>query len=289
MDTRAGPRGPRQRHRVHPVARPRARARIRRLSRAVALVGDRPRRLLAGGLGLLRHRGLGAADRGPRPQDHARCRLVPRGQAELRTARAAPRAARPGCPVLPVGDHAARGAAVAGPRERRPRARHPAARHGRPPRRPGRLLHAEHPADGDRDARHHQHRRGVDQLLPRLRRARGQRQVRTAVTEGAVLRGQLPLRRPGLRPQRRHGADHRAAARPGAGNPRAGAGRAGGHRGNPGSRPGTTSWTTRRCRPRGSSSSRCPSAIRCGSCSPPAPPACPRRSPTATAASSSSN
>ena len=130
-------------------------------------------------------------------------------------------------PVLPVGDHAARGAGLAGPRERRPGAGHPAARHGGPPRRPGGLLHAEHPADSDRHAGHHQHRRRLDQLLPRLRLARGQRQVRAAGAEGPVLRGQLPLRRPGLRPQRRDGADHRAAARPGAGNPRAGTRRAG--------------------------------------------------------------
>ena len=45
------------------------------------------------------------------------------------------------------------------------------------------------------------------------------RQVRAAVAQGAVLRGRLPVRRPGLRPQRRDGADHRGAARPGAGDP----------------------------------------------------------------------
>ena len=230
MDAGTGPYRTRQRHRVHPVAGPRAGARFRRrrLSRAVALVRDRSRRLLAGGLGLLRHRGLGAADRGPRPPDHARRRVVSRGQAELRAARAAARAAGRGRAVLPVGEHAAGGPVLARPGEQRPRAGHQAARHGRPPRRPGRLLHAEHPADGHRHARHDEHRRGVDQLLPRLRRARGQRQVRAAVTQGPVLRGQLPVRRPGLRPQRRDGADHRGAARPGAGDSRARARRAGG-------------------------------------------------------------
>src|SRR5207253_7587603 len=49
VDAGTGPYRTRQHHRVHPVAGPRAGTRLRRLSRAVALVGDRPRRLLAGG------------------------------------------------------------------------------------------------------------------------------------------------------------------------------------------------------------------------------------------------
>src|SRR6516225_6250833 len=82
----------------------------------------------------------------------------------------------------------------AGTRERRAHPGHPAARHGRPARRPGGLMHAEHPADRDRDAGHDQHRRHLDQLLPRLRRPRDQRPVRPAGPEGPALRGQLPLR-----------------------------------------------------------------------------------------------
>ncbi len=48
---------------------------------------------------------------------------------------------------------------------------------------------------------------------------------------------------------------------------------------------GTSCSTIRRWRARPSSTKRCRSTIRCGSCSPPAPPACPSPSCTATAAS----
>ena len=59
--------------------------------------------------------------------------------------------------------------------------RHPAARNWAC--RPGDRvvsLHAEHPADRHRDAGHHQHRRHLGELLPRLRLARRDRQVRAA-------------------------------------------------------------------------------------------------------------
>ena len=54
-------------------------------------------------------------------------------------------------------------------------------------------------------------------------------------------------------------------------------------------RRGPTSSPAPTSRPRSSPASRCPSTTRCGCCSPPAPPACPRRSCTGTAASCSSS
>jgi len=217
--------GPRERHRLHPLARRDPRPRIRRLRRLVAVVGHRSGRLLAGRLGLLRRRGVRAAHRGARPPHHARRRVVPGRPAQLRRARPAARAARP--------DRAARGARrgrAAVRRRSRPPAGaglaclrrpgahpgHPAARHGCPARRPGCLLPAEHPADGDRHARGGQRRSGLDQLLARLRLARRPRPVSPGQPQGADLHRRVPLRRPGIRPPRRDRADRGRPAGPGA-------------------------------------------------------------------------
>ena len=247
------------------------------------LVSDRPGRVLAGGLGLLRHRGVGPAGPGPGPPGHAGSRLVPRRPAELRPARAAARGPRRARAAVRQRVRAARGHGLGRAGRLGAGARHPAAGAGRPAGRPGRRLPAEHPAGGDRDAGHRQHRRDLDQLLAGLRLAGRAGPVPAARARRAVLLRQLRLRRPGVRPQRRAAPDHRRAARAAARGQRAAARPAGQARTAPG--PGTSCSITRRSRPRSTGSSRSRSATRCGSCSPPAPPGCPRRSCTATAGS----
>ncbi len=219
MDAQSRTGGRRERHRVHPLAGRRARPDVRRLSRPVALVGHRPGRLLAGGLGLLRHPGVRAGHRGPRPPCHAGRRMVPRRAPQLRRAHPAPgtdRRPRRGRAAVRRRDRPAAGPAVGDVRGPGADLRHPAARHGRPPRRPGRRLSAEHPADRDRHARDGQHRRDLGQLLPRLRLARGHRPVPPAHAEGAGVHRRVPVWRPRLRPARGDGTDRRRPARPGA-------------------------------------------------------------------------
>ena len=84
------------------------------------------------------------------------------------------------------------------------------ARDGHRARRPRRRLHAEHPRDDRRLPRRREPRRGLVELLARLRRALGRRPLRADRAEGAAHRRRLPLRRQGLRPRR---ADRARAVR----------------------------------------------------------------------------
>ena len=111
---------------------------------------------------------------------------------------------------------------------------------GRRARRPRRRLHAEHPRDDRRLPRHREPRRGLVELLARLRRAQRRRPLRPDRAEGAADRRRLPLRRQGPRPQRadraRPGRDALARAHGDARLPRRRRGRLG--RGVPGHRRG---------------------------------------------------
>ena len=96
---------------------------------ALAVVDDRARGVLAGGLGLLRRPLVGAAHRRARRPQHARGALVPRRPAELRRARAAQeRPGRAGAAVRRARRHAAARAALGGVHPAGARGRHPPAR-----------------------------------------------------------------------------------------------------------------------------------------------------------------
>ena len=80
------------------------------------------------------------------------------------------------------------------------------------PGRPRRGVHAEHPRDGDRDARGDGDRRGVVVGRAGVRRAHRHRPLRADRAEAALRRRRLPLRRQGLRPCERAAHDPRGAA-----------------------------------------------------------------------------
>ena len=148
-------------------------------------------------------RGAGARQ----PRD-ARRRVVPRHAAELRRARLRRqgrrrdgdpprlRAARAGRAELGRAAAAGRGdgGGAAAPRRRA--------------RRPRRRLPAEHPRGDRRLPRHRLDRRGLVELLARLRPGQRDRPLRPDRAQGAVRGRRLPLRRQGLRPPR----DRRPAA-----------------------------------------------------------------------------
>ena len=159
--------------------------------------------------------------------------------------------------------------------------------------RPRRRLPAQRPGGGDRLPRRGQPRRNLVELLAGLRPRQRRRPLRPDRAEGAVLRRRLPLRRQGLRPPRHHRRD-----RPTDPEPRADRGRALPERfaralsprGAPDRRADELEPAARPRLGRSSSpSSAFPSTIPSGSSTRRAPPACRRRSSTATAASCSSS
>ena len=238
---------------------------------AVALVGPGPRGLLGLDLGLLRRRGRLRARAGV-ARDAGR-RVVPGRPGQLRRApvprqgpgrdgdRARVRAARAGRAEL------GRAARAGGADPRRP------ARARRRARRPRRGVHAEHPRDGRRVPGDGVARRGVVELLARLRRPLGDRPLRADRAEGAAGGRRLPLQRARLRPPRDGRRHRRRGRRPASCASATWTARAGRRASS-----ATTSW----------SSSACRSTTRCGSCTRPARPACRRRSSRARAGSCSS-
>ena len=158
---------------------------------------------------------------------------------------------------------------------------------GRRARRPRRRLPPERPRSARRLPRLRLHRRDLVVLLARLRRPLGHRPLRPDRAQGPPRRRRLHLRRQALRP---HG--HRRGPRSRDALPRP-------HRPRPLPRPGRRpvlasrtaspgATSPPRAPARPSSSSASPSTTPCGSSTPRAPPACPRRSSRDTAASSSS-
>ena len=154
--------GPGQPDRVHRLARPGTRRARRQLRRALALVGHGPGRLLAGGLGLLRRDGVGATGRACWAAGRCPAREWFPG-ARLNYAEHVLRSERPGTDALlyrgestplaglPWEDFAGQVRVLA----TRLRAM------GVVPGDRVVSCHAEHPADGHRDAGHHQHRRDL--------------------------------------------------------------------------------------------------------------------------------
>ena len=159
---------------------------------------------------------------------------------------------------------------------------------GREARRPRRLVHAEHSGERRGAGGGREPGRRLVELLAGHGAGQRARPVPPDRAESPVRRGRLPLRRQGLRPARR-GARTRGAtalARSGRSSCRTSIRRrrldlddAG-----PASVQGDRRWRRRSRSPPPRDSRRCPSTIRCGSSIPPAPPACPSRSCTATAA-----
>ena len=263
------------------LAAPRARPRLRRLRRPVALVGRRPRGLLVVALGLLRDPRARAVRARARVARDAGRGVVPRRAAELRRAHGRPRR---GCwrgrgrRALAVA-RAARAHVRRAARAGRARPRRPAAARRRP-RRPRRRVPAEHPGDARR--------------VPRRRRAsaRSGRRVRRSSASAACCTGSASSSRRSCSPSpATAGATGSStvasrwppcargcrAWRPSSTSPT----RAAPPTCSPARTRGTSSW-----RSRGRSSSiPCRSRTRSTSSSPPARRACRRRSSTATAAS----
>ncbi len=190
-------------HALPALAAERARADLRRLRSAVAVVGRRPRGVLGFDRRVLRRPLRGSRRAGARPARDAGRGVVPGRAAELRRAhlpRQDPttdvalrfaselRDAR----LVDVG-RAAR--ADGGDRRRAASARR---RRGRPRGR----VHAEHPRDGRGVPRVRVARRGVVLGGARVRRPQRDRPVRADRAEGAARGRRLPLRRQGLRPAR---------------------------------------------------------------------------------------
>ncbi len=164
--------------------------------------------------------------------------------------------------------------------------RHAAAQARREEGRPGLRLHGERPRGADRDAGDDQHRRDLVFGGPGLRHARRARPLLAARADGVHPRGRLPVRRQAVRPARRGREDPRAAHQREARDPAVAIST---RRIRSASRPtrcsGTSCSTIRPCRARSSATRKWASTTRCGSCSLRAPPGCPSRSCTATAAS----
>ena len=137
----------------------------------MALVGHRSRRVLVGGLGVLRDPRACAVRARPRLARHARRGVVPRRAAQLRRAHGRPGRGRGlGRGRRVLADARARRADVrraagAG----RPRPRRPAAARRRP-RRPGRRLPPEHPGDARRIPRDRQPRGDLGDVPAGVRR-----------------------------------------------------------------------------------------------------------------------
>ena len=182
------------------------------------MVGDRSRRVLGGCLGFLRGAVVAAVRARRELARDAGRRLVRRVARELRRAPAAPRARRGtgGARARPQFRAAAALVRVV-ERARRvgARRRDAAARARRAAGRPRRGVHAEHPRDGDRDARRDRDRRGLVVGGAGVRGAHRDRPLRADRTERAVRRRRLPFRRQGLRS---HGRDSRDPGRPAVGS-----------------------------------------------------------------------
>ena len=168
-----------------------------RLRRAVALVGDRPGRLLGRHVGVLRHPRQHPVRAGARPPDHARRRVVHGRAAELRRAPGGDRGrSRPGRGGGPLADAAAARADL----RRATRTRRPGARGAPAPRRvPGRSgggLHAEHPRDARGVHRHGQPGRDLGHLCAGVRGSQRGRAVRADRAARAAHRRRLRLPRP---------------------------------------------------------------------------------------------
>ena len=179
------------------------RPRRARLRRAVAVVGRRPRGLLALDLRLLRGPLRHRAGEGARLARDAGHRVVPRRAPVLRRARV-PRQG-PGRGGDPPRLRAARPRRVdlgRPARGDRPHGHDPqGARRGGG--RPRRRLHAEHPGDRGRLPGHRVAGRDLVERRARVRRAQRGRPLLADRAQGAARRRRLPLRRQGLRPQRR--------------------------------------------------------------------------------------
>ena len=272
--------------RVHPLRGGPHRPVSVRLRRALDVVGHRARGVLAGGLGLLRGPVVG-----PAQPPSSESREMPGARwfpgARLNFAEHVLRQERPGPPALlfvgettplhelPWEEFAAAGA----------RRRHAPADAGRPAAATGSSPTCPTSRGHGGDGRDGQRRRDLGQLLTRLRRraarwtgsASWSRRSSSPPTATATAAGtstaaaRSPSSWPGCR------ACARSCTCPvlGLDAARHAVGRRAGRSAAP--------------RPPSSSASRCPSTIRCGCCSPPAPPACPRRSCTATAGSCSSS
>ena len=264
------------------VAAYRARARLLRLRGAAALVDRRPRGVLGVDLGLLRGPRACALRAGARLARDAGRGMVPGRATELRRAHGGSRRGH-GCRR---GRRALADARAHGPHLRRPpgtgrtRPRRPEAARCRA-RRPRRRVPAEHPGDARRLPRDREPRRDLGDVPARVRRPQRPPTARSARAEGVARRRGLPLRGEARRPQRRRWPRSARAFR--AWRPSSTSRYAGHRRRTPGH--GLLGRAPRRSRDR-SSSSRCRSRIRCTCSSHPARPGCPRRSCTATAASS---
>ncbi len=258
--------------------------RLRRVRRALALVGLRPRGVLVVGLGVLRGPFARAVRARARLARDARRRVVPRRAPELRRAHGRPRrGSRRGRGRRVLADARARRADVRRPpRAGRACPRRAAAPRGRPGR-PCRRVPPEHPGDARRLPRDREPRRDLGDVPARVRRAQRPRPARPARAEGAARGRRVPLRRQARRP-----------ARAGRGDPRGAAGRRDSRarpvRRRRGRRAPGRRLLGRRSSPsrRSSRSTRCRSPIRSTCSSRRARPGCRRRSSTATAASCSS-
>ena len=264
--------------------------------RAVALVGGRARGLLGGDLGVLRRARLEAVRARARLARDAGRELVRGRGAQLRREPARRARGRSATRVAVL--HASelreldtltwgelRGAG--GRRRRR------AARARRGPRRPRGRLHAEHPRDADRVPRDGEHRGDLVERRARVRRAQRDRPLRADRAEGAARRRRLPPRRQGLRPHARCSRASSPSCRPSSTSSRCPTSRTRGSQLGGLARRAPASDLERSCssaaRAPRRASSRCRSTTRCGCSTPPAPPACRRRSCRATAGSCSSS
>ena len=251
---------------------------------ALALVDLRSRGVLGVDLGLLRGPLARTVRAGARIARDARRRVVPGRAAELRRAHARPgRGRRRGRGRRVLADARADGAHVRRPQGAgRARAGGPEAARRRP-RRPGRRLPAEHPGDARRVPRDREPRRDLGDVPAGVRRPERSPSAGAARAEGAPRCRALPLRREARRSSRAGGRDPSRSAEPGDRRPRAVRSE------TPTTRSRTPFRGTRSSRRASRSrSSRCRSRTRCTCSSPPARPACRRRSCTATAASCSS-
>ena len=173
----------------------------------MALVGRRPRGLLVGGVGLRRHPvGRRSVDR-PGKRLDARCRVVPRRQAQLRRDHAADAGAgrrrrgrgRAFAVARRGAHHRCRAPRPGGPGPQGPRAlRH---RTGRPCRR----VRTEHPRDTGADAGHRQPGGRVQLVRTGVRRAERHRPLAADRAEAAPRGRRLRVRRQGDQPPRRGG------------------------------------------------------------------------------------
>ena len=200
--------------RLHGLAGARARPPLRRLRRAVALVGRRPGGVLVVGRRLLRHPAQRRVDRGPRRRDDARRALVRRGAAQLRGG-ASP-ACRAGSARAPVrlGTEPAAGGLGGGAPGRRGGGGRGVAPARRRAWRSRRRDDPEHPRGGRRIAGVREPRGDLVELLAGLRRARSHRSLRADLAQGADRRRRLHLRRQAVRSPRGRRRAPRGAADP---------------------------------------------------------------------------